>query len=31
MENQSVARQCLVSTILHQPPTESSAIVNEGL
>ena len=31
VENQSVARQCLVSAILHQPPTESLAIVNEGL
>ena len=29
--NQSVARQCLVSAILHRPPTESSAIVKEGL
>ena len=31
MGNQSVARQCLVSTILHRPPAESSAIVKEGL
>ena len=31
VENQSVARQCLVSAILHRPPAESSAIVKEGL
>ena len=31
VENQSVARQCLVSAILHQPAAESSAIVKEGL
>ncbi|XP_030964051.1 uncharacterized protein LOC115985223 [Quercus lobata] len=29
--NQSMARQCLVSAILHQPTTESSASVKEGL
>ncbi|XP_030938890.1 uncharacterized protein LOC115963837 [Quercus lobata] len=29
--NQSMARQCLVSTILHQPAAESSAMVKEGL
>ena len=29
--NQSVARQCLASAILHRPPAESSAIVKEGL
>ena len=29
--NQFVARQCLVSAILHRPPAESSAIVKEGL
>ena len=29
--NQSVARQCLVSAILHRPPAESSTIVKEGL
>ena len=26
-----MARQCLISTILHQPATESSATVKEGL
>ena len=31
MENQSVARQCLMSTILHWPLVESSTIVKEGL
>ena len=31
MKNQSVARQCLVSAILHRPPAESSTIVKEGL
>ena len=29
--NQAMARQCLVSAILHQPAAESSAIVKEGL
>jgi len=29
--NQSMARQCLVSAILHQPAAESSASVKEGL
>ena len=29
--NQSMARQCLVSAILHQPAAASSAIVKEGL
>ena len=29
--NQSMARQCLVSAILHQPAAESLAIVKEGL
>ena len=29
--NQSMARQCLVSVILHQPTAESSASVKEGL
>jgi len=29
--NQSMARQCFVSTILHQPAAKSSAIVKEGL
>ena len=29
--NQSMARQCLVSAILHQPVTESSVTVKEGL
>ena len=29
--NQSMARQCLVSAILHQPIAESSASVKEGL
>ena len=29
--NQSMARQCLMSTILHQPAAESSAMVKEGL
>ena len=29
--NQTMARQCLVSTILHQPAAESSAIVKAGL
>ena len=29
--NQSMARQCLVSAILHQPVAESSASIKEGL
>ena len=29
--NQAMARQCLVSAILHQPAVASSAIVKEGL
>ena len=29
--NQSMARQCLVSTILHQPTTESSTSIKEDL
>ena len=29
--DQSMARRCLVSTILHQPMVESSASVNDGL
>ena len=29
--NQSMARQCLVSAILHQPATESSVSVKESL
>ena len=29
--NQSMARQCLVSTILHQPATESSTSIKEDL
>ena len=29
--NQFVARQCLVSVILHRPAAKSSAIVKEGL
>ena len=29
--DRSMARQCLVSAILHQPMTESSASVNDGL
>ena len=29
--DQSMARQCLVSAILHQPMTESLASVNDGL
>ena len=29
--NQFVARQCLVSIILHRPAAKSSAIVKEGL
>ena len=29
--NQSMARQCLIFAILHQPVTESSATVKEGL
>ena len=29
--NQTMARQCLVFAILHQPVAESSAIVKEGL
>ena len=29
--NQFVARQCLVSAILHRPAAKSSAIVKEGL
>ena len=29
--DQSMARQCLASAILHQPMTESSASVNDGL
>ena len=31
VENQTMARQCLVSAILHQPAAESSTIVKEGL
>ena len=31
VENQSIARQCLVSAILHQPVGESSALVKESL
>ena len=29
--NQSMARQCLVSAILHQPATESSVSIKESL
>ena len=29
--DQSMARQCLVSTILHQPMAESLALVNDSL
>ena len=29
--DQSMAWQCLVSAILHQPTVESSALVNDGL
>ena len=29
--NQAMARQCLMSTIQHQPVTESLAVVKEGL
>ena len=29
--NQSMARQCLIFAILHQPATESSVTVKEGL
>ena len=29
--NQSMARQCLVSAILHKPVAESSASIKEGL
>ena len=31
VRNQSMARQCLMSAILHQPTAESSTIVKEGL
>ena len=31
VENQTMTRQCLVSTILHQPAAESSTIVKEDL
>ena len=31
VRDQSMARQCLVSAILHQPMLESSASVNDGL
>ena len=31
VRNQSIAKQCLMSAILHQPITESSATVKEGL
>ena len=31
MESQSMARQCLVVAIMHQPEVESSATAEEGL
>ena len=31
VRNQSMARQCLMSAILHQPATKSLSIVKEGL
>ena len=31
VRNQTMARQCLMSAILHQPTAESSDIVKEGL